>query len=125
MRSMHSAKVTAEPSLRSLPCWPTTRVIRLEVFEKRTCLQVREQLCCLGLDVLGIAERISLLRNAYRSGLPGPVIHVLKQVMMDSAIVGEIKLTFRQRFGRSRAGDFGFESVQFVLATQTEPVYEN
>jgi hypothetical protein len=45
--------------------------------------------------------------------------------MVDGAIVLKIKLALGQWLTRPRVGDFSLVSVQIVLITQIELVYEN
>lgn len=44
---------------------------------------------------------------------------------MDRAIVDEIEIAFGKRFVGARAGNLGFEIVEFALIAQIEPVNEN
>ena len=66
-----------------------------------------------------------LLRYAYRAGFARPNVDILKQVMMDGAIMPKIKLALGQGLPRSCIGDFRIVSVQFVLVAQIELIYEN
>src|SRR6202034_1211149 len=107
--------------MRRLSC----ELIRFKAFKKVVRFQFREQLPGLGLDMLGITKRVALLRYTHGAHLARPSIDVLKQVMVDGAIVLKIKLTFGQWLTRSRVGDFGLVSVQIALIAQIELVYEN
>ena len=77
--------------------------------------QFFEQACGLALDVLGIAEWIAAFRYPNGARLPGPIVNVLEEVIMDGTVVFEIQCPFRERFIGARAGNLRLESVKIGL----------
>src|SRR5277367_1205034 len=54
-------------------------------------MEIVEQPCRLILDVFGKAKRIAALRDSDRARLAGPIVDVLKQVMVDGLIMYEVQ----------------------------------
>ncbi len=61
-----------------------------QVFQKVCILQLGEQFCGLSVDMLRKAERVALLRYAHCPNLACPLINILKQVVVNGAVVREI-----------------------------------
>src|ERR1700726_2580814 len=73
-------------------------------------------------------ERSGALRELYRSVLPGPVVHILKQVSMDGAIVGRVESALqrsRAQLLRALTRDFVFEGAQCRGMGQARFVFED
>jgi hypothetical protein len=60
--------------------------------------------------MLGVTEPIAALSNTDCTGLPRPIVDVLKQVMVDRPIMGEI-----EKAGGERFVDAGLEHGELVL----------
>src|SRR5262249_50978043 len=71
------------------------KVFRSQVLKEICNLQLAEQLVGLTLDILGKAERIATLCDANSTRFASPLVDILEQVMMDRAIMGEIKVAGR------------------------------
>src|ERR1700730_17068526 len=87
--------------------------------------QIAEQLCRLIFDIFGKAKRIAALRDSDRAHLAGPIVDVLKKVMVDSPIMCEVQRSFRQRLLRSRTGDFSFKCIKLLLGTEVELIHQD
>lgn len=66
----------------------------IEALQETARLQLAEQLCRLTFDVLGKAKRIAGLEYANSTRLAGPLVDILKQVMVNGFVVGKVELPF-------------------------------
>jgi hypothetical protein len=79
---------------------------------------------------LKVAKRVALLRHTHRAEPARPGLDILKQVMMDSAVVLKIKLALGQWLSRSRRRVPGFSVMPglvpgiHVLSSFSLPIKE-
>src|SRR6266404_3466049 len=92
----------------------------IEALQEAVRLQFVEQFCCLAFDVLGKAKRIATLEYANSTCLAGPLVDILKQVMMDGLVVSEVEVPCGKWFAGPRARYFRLERTQLRLLAQIE-----
>ena len=76
----------------------------------------------LSLDILWKAKRIAALGYPHRAGRACPLVDILKQVMVDGAVVREIHQAFGKRLFGARAGNLRFKSIKLGLCSEVELV---
>jgi hypothetical protein len=64
------------------------------------------------VDVFGIAERVAALCGANSPIAPRPAVHILKQVMMNLAVMGGREFAGRQGLFSPQRGHFQFEGFK-------------
>jgi hypothetical protein len=103
--------------MREFSCFEIPQVAGLSQF--------LEQVCGLVVDVFRKAEGIAALRYPNGPRLSGPIVDVLKEVMVDGTVMFEIQRPFRERLLGAGARNFRLESIKLGLIPQVELVLED
>jgi hypothetical protein len=77
------------------------------------------------LDVLAEHELVAALVQFDGSYLPGPLVHVLKQVAMNGLEMRKIRIARWNALSRSLSGHVALEGVQLRSILDAEPVTKN
>src|SRR5882724_8942560 len=87
------------------------RIIR-QTAEAPLALEIGKERLHLGADMFGIAEHAASLGNPHGAVATSPSIDVLKEMMVDRAIVTNAKTPGRQRFFGPKGGGNRLESLE-------------
>jgi hypothetical protein len=104
---------------------PVRKLVRRQMPEKVAPFQVREQLFHLPGDMLRVAKGAVALAYAYRPVRSRPRIHVLEQVIVNGAIMGNALAAREQRFVGALRGHRRLELIERGLIAKVRNIFEN
>src|SRR3989344_443674 len=88
-------------------------------------LEVIEQCLHLLRNMLRIAKGTPSLAYAYSAKLPSPGVHILKEMVVDGAVMGGIKVPMRQRLIRALRSHCRLKFIECVLTADTRYILED